>query len=198
MFSKIVLTFVVIWTITTQGSLLAQQRASNVKVVDKRTMTDASGSIYFMVFAATPYSGQPNTTAQDHAGHSFVVFGVEDRQRRVSYYSAFGFYTMPTSSGGANWRSIFSEVPGQLRNDAMLTTNNRFNRLIVKVNKNVLDAALQRKNQWASGSYQYQLLRRDCVSFAINMAQIAGLNMPNRTGFDNVPWNYIVAMMNAN
>lgn len=166
---------------------VGQLHAQNVKTIDKRTMTNASGSVYFLVFVGLPYAG----AGGHNAGHAFVIWGAEDAQKQMSYSSAFGLYPDKQSV-----KLLFKEVPGSIKDEAM-SKNSKMNRLIVKVDKSVYDAALAKKNQWAAKG-TYQLLTRDCLSFTIDVATIAKLKIPSRTGFDNIPWNYINSLITAN
>lgn len=157
-----------------------------VKTIDKRTMTNSNGNIYFLVFIAKPtiLNGGKN------AGHAFVVWGAEDNTARMSYGEGWGLYPKNTMDV-----LKLSEVPGEIKNDGITSSN--YSRLIIKVDKNVYDQALAKKKEWADKG-TYEILTRDCLSFTIDIATIAKLTTPARTGFDNVPWQYLISLANAN
>lgn len=157
-----------------------------VKSIDKRTMSSADGNVYYLVFVSKPTKLQGG----QNAGHAYVVWGVEDNIKKMSYGDAWGLYPLSTMK-----TLTLATVPGELRNDGIASNN--YNRLIVKVDKKVYDAAHNKMKEWASKG-TYQLLERDCLSFTIDMAGIAALNTPPRMGYDNVPWNYLIAMINGN
>jgi len=157
-----------------------------VKTIDKRTGTDASGNVYYLVFISKPTILQGG----EHAGHAYVVWGVEDNTRQMSYAEAWGLH--PDSQLQA---LTLGMVPGEMRDDGLNTSG--YNRLIVQVDKSVYDSAHQKMQDWAN-QRTYQLLTHDCLSFTIDIATIANLNVPDRTGFDNIPWNYLVSLINAN
>ena len=157
-----------------------------VKSIDKRTMSSVDGNVYYLVFVSKPTVLQGG----HNAGHAYVVWGVEDKSKKMSYGDAWGLY--PLSSLKA---LTLSTVPGELRNDGVASNN--YNRLIVSVDKKVYDAARTKMKEWASKG-TYQLLERDCLSFTIEMAGIAALKTPPRTGYENVPWNYLIALIKGN
>ncbi|MDB5013911.1 MAG: hypothetical protein JWQ25_2113 [Daejeonella sp.] len=159
---------------------------SVTKTIDKRTATDATGNVYHLVFIAKP------TILADgqNAGHAFVVWGVEDAQRRMSYAQGWGLYPI----NGLKALTL-GKVPGKIQDDGV--TSGDYNRLIVKVDKSVYQATLKKMEEWAKEG-NYQLLTHDCLSFTIDMATIAQLTTPARTGFDNIPWNYLLSLINAN
>lgn len=157
-----------------------------VKTIDKRTTITADGNIYYLVFVSKP----TKLHGGHNAGHAYVVWGVEDNTKKMSYGDAWGLY--PISSQKA---LTLATVPGEMRDDGI--GSNNYNRLIVKVDQKVYDAAHTKMKDWAS-KRTYQLLERDCLTFTIDIAGIATLNTPPRTGFDNVPWNYLIALINKN
>lgn len=91
-----------------------------VKTIDKRTYSEESS--YFLCFV-----GKPIKLTKGSPGHAFVVYGVEDAQKRMSTAEAWGQYPATKIAIGT--------VPGGIVNEAMRgNTGNGLSRLIVKVN----------------------------------------------------------------
>jgi hypothetical protein len=157
-----------------------------VKSIDKRSNQISDGNVYYLVFVSKPTI----LNGGENAGHAFVSWGVEDSTNKLSSAEAWGLYPINSLS-----TLTLGIVPGIIEDDGLNTEG--YNRLIVKVDKAIYDIAYQRMKQW-NDEGNYQLLTHDCLSFMIEIAQIAQLNIPNRTGFDNIPWDYLITLINAN
>src|SRR6185503_18155915 len=127
-------------------------------------------------------------------GHAFVVLGKEDAQAMMSTVDAFGYY--PETSG--NTKAVLKRVPGVLADEFVRgTLAPTLVRLILKVNKADFDAVKAVRDLWESKG-SYKLIERDCVTFVMDVASALGLTVPNRSGFDNIPWNYVRKLAEAN
>ncbi|WP_437919673.1 hypothetical protein [Sphingobacterium sp. LRF_L2] len=159
-----------------------------VKTIDKRTKTDIAGNTYFLVFISKPTALKGGI----NAGHSFVLWGVEDHRAKISYGNSWGLY--PTLE---NQKEIlaFEKVPGVLKKEGLIDKN--FNKLIVKVDRDRYDATLIEMEKWAKEK-SYQLLTKDCLSFTMAIASVAQLKIPSREGFDTIPWNYLLQLIKEN
>lgn len=159
-----------------------------IKIIDKRTKSDVMGNTYFLVFISKPTV----LNGGENAGHSFVVWGIEDRSAKISYGKGWGLYP---SDKNAKKMLTLGKVPGVLKDEGMNDGN--FNKLIVKVDKEIYDSTVMEMEKW-SMEKSYQLLTKDCLSFTIAIASAAKLKIPNREGFDTIPWNYILQLIKNN
>lgn len=168
--------------------LLSSDEAK-VKTIDRRTASEESR--YFLVFCAC--GGTDEATSL--TGHAFVVVGKEDAENQVCTQAAFGFY--PVKDGDVV-KSAFKTVPGEVVDEvtkgSLAATTNR---LIVEVNKPAYEKAEAVRKKWAEKG-EYRLILKDCVTFTKEIATEIGLTIPDRSGFDNLPQKYILALMNAN
>jgi hypothetical protein len=151
------------------------------KTIDKRNMTDADGNNYYIVFCARGGS---------RTGHAFVVWGVEDRQRRLSTSQAYGFY--PAQDGV---HMIFGSVSGQLRAEAFGSMSQITDRLIVRVNRNVYLATQSSISRWATSDYN--LYSNNCINYTMDVARQTGLVVPSK-GTIQYPSSYIQSLIRAN
>lgn len=161
----------------------APQEAPLVKVIDLRVKAESS-SLY-VVFCAR-WDTLP--------GHAFVVLGKEDASLQMSTVDAFGYYPeKPT-----DLRAVFKKVPGVLADEFVRgTLAPTLVRLILKVNKSDYEAVEAVRRNWASRT-SFQLIEQDCVTFVMDVARALKLRIPDRSGFDNIPWNYVRRLAEVN
>ncbi len=136
---------------------------------------------YYLVFLAT---------SEGNVGHAFVSFGYEDMDQQMSVTDgSWGLY--PKKDG--DMKSVIGQVPGEIKDDFL---NNAEVKLIKSVTKQQYEAALEVLKAWKNKDYE--LLKSDCVSFVIEVANTIGLNIPERSGLDNFPWRYVEKLKDQN
>lgn len=154
-----------------------------VKVIDLRTKAEPSP--LYVVFCAR-WDTLP--------GHAFVVLGKEDAGAQLSSVEAFGYY--PERPG--DLRAVFKKVPGVMADEFLRgTMAPTLVRLILKVNKSDFDVVEAVRRSWASRT-DFQLIEQDCVTFVMDVARALKLRTPDRAGFNNIPWNYVRKLADAN
>lgn len=132
------------------------------KTIDRRTMSDGSGSRYFVVLCARGGSA---------TGHAFVVWGMEDAQKAMSSQEGHGFYSKNGEAG------LFGPVPGELKDEAVKKSISQISdRLIVEVDRKVYEASRTAISRWATTDYR--LFGTNCISFAADVARTMGLSTP--------------------
>ena len=156
---------------------------NRVKQIDRRTMSEEDR--YFIVFCARGDSA---------TGHAFVVLGHDDEQAATCSQKGFGLYPDPKQG----LKSVLATVPGEIMDEVLkgslaATTH----RLIVEVDSAQYRKALAIRDEWAARG-EYKLVLRDCVTFTQAVAKTIGLDLPSRSGLDNLPERYIRALMDAN
>jgi len=135
-------------------------------------------------------------------GHAFVGFGKEDEKKSMCTYEAWGLcpkdrtFSFLTSAviSSLTGGIYIGPFPGSLADDFLTKADAK---LILSVNESQYDNALKIKKEWEGKSYT--LLESDCVSFLIAVAKtISNLSIPPRTGYDNLPVNYLIKMIDLN
>jgi hypothetical protein len=162
--------------------------AETVKTIDARTMTDADGSTYWVVFCA-----RKSDNIASKPGHAFVVWGVEDASAARSRQEAFGFY--PDSHDDSN--PLFGSMSGEICDEASkapgLARESLWTaRLIVQVNKPVYNDSIRVIEQWRTSDYS--LYKRNCIHFAHDVAVSMGL-LPPEVGFLENPTAYMLDLI---
>ena len=133
-------------------------------------------------------------------GHAYVAFLAEDRRSRQSIQDASGF----TCQGNDTcWTSVLRSLPGELVREAMRPSDpSTTARFAVRVTSRDWDRARNRRVRW--GRENYELLSRDCVTYAADVARTIGLSVPDRrvsgsySSSSTTPWGFIRALGRAN
>lgn len=127
-------------------------------------------------------------------GHAFISFGRESDTAGMSISDgAFGMYPKNSASGIKS--AVIGEVPGGLRDDYL---RNKDHSLVIKVTQSEYESCLIIRDSWRTK--KYELLKNDCLSFVIEIANelTSYLEMPQRSGFDNLPAEFVSAIILKN
>lgn len=138
-----------------------------VKDFDARLYEDGNASKFYLVFCARRSVGQTGLP-----GHAYVVWGKEDAAAQLSSQEAFGFYNNAASPIGV---VLGRDVPGELRDEAVKPAPSQLvlGRLIVQILQ--ADYELARAEQVKWHTEDYNLYKRNCISFASAVAGVIGL-----------------------
>jgi hypothetical protein len=105
-------------------------------------------------------------------GHAFVVRGKDDEQKQLCSVEAHGFY--PKTGKG-----VFGPVSSEIANEAPKNSGPRLCLLIVKVDQAQFEEAEAIRRKWSEQG-DFQLAKRDCVSFSDAVAESLNLMRPKR------------------
>lgn len=158
--------FAITLAAATEGTL-----ADEVRTLDARNRTDADGNNYYVVFCARD-SGADG----DKPGHAFVVWGIEDSQKRQSVQRPFGFYPEVDKE---KFALLPISLPGQIV-DEQLDKKTReklkfiTHRLIVQVNREAYRDSQKLIEKWRTEDYN--LYRKNCIAFVADVANRTGLS----------------------
>ena len=161
--------------------LLATSTFALTKTIDIRNMSEKNA--YYIVFCARKPDIKNNKSL---TGHAFVIFGIEDHQKKMSISSAFGFYPK-------NGKGIVEAVPGKIAKE--LFSSKISSKLIVKVNSHHWQEAKKIKKKWQNK--KYHLTKSDCVSYVIETANAIGIKVAKRKKLD-LPYEYIDKLIAKN
>ena len=161
--------------------------AGPVATLDLTTHIDPEP--HFIVFC-----GRDNSLT----GHAFVAWGREDSAHQMSVSDgAFGLYPQSDQGVADTVKMVFAPVPGRIaQEEVRRSLAADLIRLIVRVDRATYQATLARKAAWAART-DYQLIERDCISFASEIAAATGLALPPRETLDR-PWDYVARIIAAN
>lgn len=141
---------------------------------------------HYIVFSAE--SGTP--------GHAFVTFGREDSKAKMTIHDgSWGLYPVTKNNGIKSL--VLGEVKGVIKDDYKSRPDKS---LVLVISSAEYNRALSIKKQWAQKGI-YQALKQDCLSFIIDIAKSltsTKLNLPKRSGYTNLPMEYIEQMISIN
>jgi hypothetical protein len=127
----------------------------------------------FTIYADQPVAGSRTSLTEDenghNVGHAFV--SIEQTINGITYSRTFGFYP----SGEADLLS--PDFTPAFGNDADRTYDVKISR---NINANQLVGIIQRS--LSARTFHYNLYTYNCTNFAIELANIAGLNIPYSKG----------------
>ena len=163
------------------------------EVVEEVNMSESGDGNYYLVFMAR---------GPVPPGHAFVMWGREDDEKQMSTFKAFGLY--PDSDN--ELKIVFGEVPGEIKDEWQSDKMSDItHRLIVKVNKAAYQKSLQVKRKWETNFQEteistntYELIKKDCVTFASDIARSIGLLIPDRNLSTYLPEDFIRALIDIN
>jgi len=133
-------------------------------------------------------------------GHAFVAFGKEDATAGMSISDGvWGLYPNTKMNGLKSAMPGENEVPGVVKNEAdSAMQENSLHGIMVEVSKTEYNNALAVVKKWKKEG-KYEALKKDCVSFIIEVAnQIGSLNVPSRAGLEVLPRFYILKLIENN
>jgi hypothetical protein len=122
-------------------------------------------------------------------GHAFIVWARDDDTRQMCVAEAYGFY--PKTGKG-----VFGPVPSEISNEALKKGGPRSCLLIVKVDERQYQEAEQIRRRWSEQG-DFELARRDCISFSDAVASSLKLARPNRSD-SLLPHAYIKKLTEMN
>lgn len=127
-------------------------------------------------------------------GHAFISLGREDDELQSSITDGtWGMYPQDNVSGLES--VIIGEVSGVIKDDYL---RNKDYSLVIEVSKDEYENAKTVLKKWRSKSYE--LLKSDCLSFVIEIANVLKdkITVIPRTDFDNLPAEYLKKMILEN
>ena len=136
----------------------------------------------YVVFAARDPRISPAAIAADKfsPGHTYVVWGVENPEKKVSEVDAYGFYM----TGGTVPKAIIGTVPGALLDEigddfrvGGLSTSEH--RMIMRVDKEQWDNTRKVLDTWKKKD-SYKLGQDDCITFMQAVGTALKIPMPVR------------------
>ena len=136
------------------------------KRIDRRVRTEDRN--YAIVFASQPHDSKAGVPT----GHAFIVWEREDDGKQMTVGDAIGFRCNPDCS---KIEMLFG-APGVLSTDAGKPIDNK---LVVLVNGDKYQTALEQKCQWEENG-TYEALWRNCVSHVADIAKAIGLDTSRR------------------
>lgn len=138
-----------------------------VKSFDARLYEDGNPSKFYLVFCA-----RRSAVPTGLPGHAYLVWGKEDAADQMSSQEAFGFYHNAASPIGV---VLGRDVPGELRDEAIKPAPSQLvlGRLIVQVLKPDYEMARAEQAKWKTEDYN--LYKRNCISFASAVGSAIGL-----------------------
>ncbi|MEX3953958.1 hypothetical protein AB4Y40_40475 [Paraburkholderia sp. EG287B] len=154
----------------------------------RRPVPSASGDQYFVVIAARPQKKDVSWF-----GHAFVFLGMEDQAQKRSVVDSYGLnLTVNTRTEKA--KAVFGLADGQVTSEAISMTNdtsgavNMTDSIVIKVDQSAFQSAesyvksfrLSRAGNETAPPLTVTAILHDCVMFAREVAQHAGLTLPNR------------------
>ena len=158
------------------------------KTIDLRKATEAHH--FALVFKSV-------SSTYDHA---FVGFLADDDAERMSYERYFGFYPVgdvADKKWEATYEFFVTGVDGALEKETRAVYRTKAtDSLTVLLNSSAYQKAKATLEKWQREK-RYQLLFKDCVSFADAVAQAVGMKVPSRS-FNPTPKAYISALLAAN
>ena len=161
--------------------ILAPLCAQVSKTLDLSTKDDSK--THYVVFASRGGSA---------TGHAFVVWGVEDGERRQSTIQAFGLYP---ENEGTNCSSVIRTVPGRVMDElANHSVQSITMELIVRVDESDFKRSLRVARAWDCRR-EFSLFSRDCVEFIRAVGESLRLVMPSRGIMRWTPQAYVKALL---
>jgi hypothetical protein len=154
---------------------------------------------YFVAFCSK------SPTSSSLSGHAFVALGKGDPftcSVSNGTTECWGLYAKELGKKGCSPSSMpaaasffIGEVPGCLYSDIRTDVDNVF---VLRCNYDQYLKALVLVDKWRN--QQYQLLKKDCLAFLIEMAELFKyqLKYPSRTGLENFPDRYVQKLKNMN
>jgi len=127
-------------------------------------------------------------------GHAFISLGREDEELQSSITDGtWGMYPKDSVSGLESF--FIGEVLGVIKDDYL---RNKDYSLIIEVSEDEYNDAKAVLEKWRSKNYE--LLKSDCLSFVIEMANAISdkITIIPRTGFDNLPAEYLKELILEN
>jgi hypothetical protein len=151
-----------------------------VAEIDLRTHTGDEDAYYVQISAA-PGGISAAPGGENSFPHAYVVLGKEDSQKEQTTVKAFGQYPKAEALEGTTLTEKFGPLPGDILDELEQDRNLQKDavRLIMRVSKDQYQAAERVRKEWESKG-EYQLLKRDCVTFVSAVAEAIGLMTPPR------------------
>jgi hypothetical protein len=145
----------------------AASAAEDPEVVERDARRDKTSRGLYLVFCSrdSPGGSPP--------GHAFVVWGKDDEKKQMCSVEAYGFY--PKEGKG-----VFGPVPSEISNEALKKGGPRSCVLVVKVDQAQYQEAETIRRKWSEQG-DFQLAKRDCVSFSDALASSLNLARPSRS-----------------
>jgi hypothetical protein len=141
--------------------------ADKPEVVERDARGDKNSTGHYLVFCSrdSPGSRLP--------GHSFIVWAKDDESKQMCSMEAYGFY--PEEGKG-----VFGPVPSEISNETLKKGGDRSCLLIVKVDEKQYQEAEKIRRKWSEQG-DFELAKRDCVSFSDAVASSLNLSRPKRS-----------------
>lgn len=183
-------TLVPIFVLTIACHYPATNAAEILQSLDLRSKTTTiAHPLYFVVFVSRESPGIG-------PGHAFVLWGTEDNTAKVSIQEAWGFYPKDDSKG------VFGDVPGEVRNEAYKKSKDKVvnytARLVIQLTKDDYERSKFVRNRWKSEFQNYNLAKRNCVSFVKEVADSLGVATPSVSSLPDTPLEFMTKTIKLN
>jgi len=137
---------------------------------------------FYVVFAAR---------SESSTGHAFVIWGIEDGERKLSSVEARGLYP---ESDAASCNVLVGTVPGRIMDEmANHSVQGITYALIVRMDEADFERSRRVARAWDC-RHEFSLVSRDCVEFLHAVGASIHLHMPERGLLRLAPQAYIRAL----